>query len=148
MCKITLTISNCLKKANLHETVEQDTEVAYWKAKYESEHEARLKAEAENNCLKNHLNIKPGIKRFTVRQMAIFAHAICKKAGVLPKNKKNITPLFSGLTGFSSNTLGQNLCSIYKDEEIEMLAARIEPEMPELAEYMRNEKFYLPEITK
>lgn len=148
MCRIILTISNCLKRATPNMIENQDTEAAYWKAKYECEHEARLKAEAENNCLINHLNIKPGNKRFKVREMAILAHALCKKAGVLPKNKKYIAPIFSGLTGFSSNTLGQNLCSTYKDNEIEELATRIDSKMPKLAEYMRNEKFYAPEITK
>jgi len=148
MCRITLTLSNCLKREKQSEVACLEAELAALKAKYEREHEARLKAEAENNLMKDVLNLKPDTKRFKVKEMAIIALALCKKAGILPSNKKNIATLFSELTGYSANTLSRSLCTTISDKEIEMIAQRIEPDMPELAKYMRTEKFYLPEKKK
>ena len=84
---------------------------------------------------------------FTTRQIAIIAYALCKKGNVIPKNKKNIAPLFQKLTGHSANRIGQNL-SKYSDEEIEEIAAIIENDMPEFAKYLREKKFFLPDKEK
>lgn len=92
-------------------------------------------------------NAQTGLPRFTSRQIAIIAYALCKKGNVIPKNKKNIAPLFQRLTGHSSNVIGQNL-SRYSDEEIEEIAAIIESDMPEFAKYLREKKFFLPEKEK
>lgn len=83
-----------------------------------------------------------------MKEIAIIALALCKKAGILPSNKKNIATLFSELTGYSANTLSRSLCTTIRDEEIEKIAAKIEKDMPELAEYMRKKTFYLPEKKK
>ena len=85
---------------------------------------------------------------FTTRQIAIIAYALCKKGNVIPKNKKNIGPLFQRLTGHSANRIGQNLCSSYSDEEIEEIAAIIESDMPEFAKYLREKTFFLPDKEK
>lgn len=90
----------------------------------------------------------PDLKRFTVRQTAIIAYALCRKGGFIPKNKKSISPVFQNLTGRSANTLGANLCSTYTDEEIETIASLVEKNMPEFADYLREKTFFLPEIKK
>lgn len=90
----------------------------------------------------------PGAKEYNVRQTAIIAYALCKGAGVLPKNKKNIATVFHNLTGYSHNTIGQNLCTTYSDSEIEKIAKTVEKDMPEFAAYLRKQDFYLPEVTK
>lgn len=90
----------------------------------------------------------PNLKRFTVRQTAIIAYALCRKGGFIPKNKKSISPVFQDLTGRSANTLGVNLCSTYNDDEIEKIASLVEKNMPEFADYLREKTFFLPEIKK
>lgn len=90
----------------------------------------------------------PDLKRFTVRQTAIIAYALCRKGGFIPKNKKSISPVFQDLTGRSANTLGANLCSTYTDDEIEKIASLVEKNMPEFADYLREKTFFLPEIKK
>ena len=126
-----------------------------WKRKYEEiETEYKKaqieykKAENERDMLKELFREKPGSKKFTSRQTAIVAYALCQKGGFIPKNKKNITALFHDLTGFSVNTLGQNLCTSYEDDEIEKVAKHVETDMPEFAQYLREKTFYLPEKTK
>ena len=105
------------------------------------------KLKDENKLLREFLD-KGGDQKFSVRQTTIIAYALCKKADVLPKNKKNISQMFSRLTGRSENTIGQNMCSHYKDEEIEQLAQEIESSMPEFANYLREKTFYLPQKKK
>lgn len=105
------------------------------------------KLKDENKLLREFLD-KGGDQKFSVRQTTIIAYALCKKADVLPKNKKNISQMFSRLTGRSENTIGQNMCSNYKDEEIEQLAQEIESSMPEFANYLREKTFFLPQKKK
>ena len=105
------------------------------------------KLKDENKLLREFLD-KGGDQKFSVRQTTIIAYALCKKADVLPKNKKNISQMFSRLTGRSENTIGQNMCSHYKDEEIEQLAQEIESSMPEFANYLREKTFFLPQKKK
>lgn len=117
--------------------------------KNNAELEEKLRnAEREYRTMMDMLSEKPKSKAFNVRQTAIIAYALCKKSGVIPKNKKNIGILFNELTGYSSNTIGQNLCSTYSDKEIEKIAQDVEKSMPEFAEYLRQKTFFLPEITK
>lgn len=99
----------------------------------------------ENKLLRGLINEKPNNKKFSVRQTAIVAHALCKKANVLPRNKKNISQLFNYMTGCSANTLGQNMCSSYNEDEIEKIANEIEDKLPEFAAYLREGTFFLPE---
>ncbi len=93
-------------------------------------------------------NAHVGLPSFTSRQIAIIAYAFCKKGNVIPKNKKNIGPLFQRLTGHSANRIGQNLCSSYSDEEIEEIAAIVESDMPEFAKYLREKSFFLSDKEK
>ena len=105
------------------------------------------KLKDENKLLREFLD-KGGDQKFSVRQTTIIAYALCKKADVLPKNKKNISQMFSRLTGRSENTIGQNMCANYKDEEINQLAQEIESSMPEFANYLREKTFFLPQKKK
>lgn len=98
--------------------------------------------------LKNKRNDDKEEPTFTTRQIAIIAYALCKKGNVIPKNKKNIGPLFQRLTGHSANRIGQNLCSSYSDKEIEEIAEIIESDMPDFAIYLREKTFFLPDKEK
>ena len=102
----------------------------------------------EPTVIEEAFNVQMGLPRFTSRQIAIIAYALCKKGNVIPKNKKHIGPLFQRLTGHSVNKIGQNLCSSYGDEEIEEIAAIIESDMPEFAKYLREKTFFLPDKEK
>ena len=120
--------------------------------KYISENEF-LKSENENlrnrnDLLKELINEKGGDQKFSVRQTTIVAYALCKKAEVLPKNKKNISMLFSRMTGYSQNTIGQKMCGNFEDKEIEKIAEEIDNKMPDLANYLREKSFFLPERKK
>ncbi len=99
------------------------------------------KAEHERDLLKEMMNGKPDSKKYKVRQIAILALALCRKAMVVPKNKKKIAVLFSNITGSSQNTISQNLCDTYTDEEIQEIAEPLKDTMPELAEYLLANKF-------
>ena len=116
-----------------------------WRSTYMYELEEHKR---EKSILKEVINEKPNSKKFNVRQTAIVAYALCKKAKVLPKNKKHISQLFNYITGNSANTIGQNMCSVYKEDEIEQIAKEVEDKMPEFAEYLREKTFFLPEIKK
>ena len=123
-------------------------EASEWHSKYDEVCDNCKNIEKECDFYKDLLSERPGAKKFNVRQTSILALALCKKAGIVPNNKKNISPVFNGMTGYSANTLGQNFCASYTDEEIEELAAMIEKDMPEFAKYLREKTFFLPEITK
>lgn len=118
-----------------------DAKNAMWMSKYEEAEELRKKAEHERDLLKEMMHEKPASKKYKVRQIAILALALCRKALVVPKNKKKIAELFSRLTGSSQNTISQNLCDIYTDEEIQVIAEPLKESMPELAEYLLKNKF-------
>lgn len=118
-----------------------EADASMWKSKYENTLEECKKAKHERDLLKEILHEKPVSKKYKVRQIAIIALALCRKAKVIPKNKKKIAGLFSRLTGSSQNTIAQNLCATYTDEEIEEIAKPLMDEMPELAEYLRENKF-------
>lgn len=124
---------------------EAEEESSNWRFQYEMIKEDLQK---ENKLLRDLLNEKTDNKKFSVRQISIVAHALCKKAEVLTKNKKNISQLFNYMTGSSANTIGQNMCSTYSDEELEQIAKEIEEKMPEFAEYLREKTFFLPEMKK
>lgn len=130
------------------ESEAMDNEAGDWHAKYDAASDALLKAEHERDVYKKLLETKPGAWKFTVRQTAIVAFALCRKGGFIPKNKKSISAMFQNMTGRSANTLGTNLCSTYTDEEIEEIAAAVEKDMPEFASYLREKTFYLPDVTK
>lgn len=119
-----------------------------WRSKYENVEKENEKLRNENNLLKELVQDKGGDQKYSVRQTTIIAYALCMKADVLPKNKKNISQMFSRLTGRSINTIGQNMCTNYKDEEIEQLAQEIESSMPEFATYLREKSFFLPQKKK
>ena len=125
-----------------------ESEITMWMSKFEEASEKCKKAEHERDVYKELMRGTPGSKKYTVRQTSIIAYALCKKAGVIPANKKNISPLFNGITGYSANSMGQNLCSSYTDEEIEEIAVAIEKDMPEFAAYLREKSFFLPEKKK
>ncbi len=118
-----------------------DARITMWMSKYEEAEELRKKAEHERDLLKDMIHDKPVAKKYKVRQIAILALALCRKALVVPKNKKKIALLFSHLTGSSQNTISQNLCDIYTDEEIQVIAEPLKESMPELAEYLLKNKF-------
>ena len=130
------------------ETEAMDCEAGIWHAKYEAASEAILKAEHERDVYKKMLETTPGVRKFTVRQTAIIAFALCRKGGFIPKNKKSISTMFQDLTGRSANTLGSNLCSVYTDDEIEEIAVVVEKDMPEFANYLREKTFFLPDMKK
>ena len=123
-------------------------EMAYYKKECEQALEECKKAQHERDVYKELLSGSSGAKKFTSRQIAIIAYALCRKGEFIPKNKKNIAPLFHDLTGYSENTIWQNLCTSYKDEEIEEIATAVEKCMPEFAKYLREKTFFLPEQTK
>ena len=125
-----------------------EAEVSMWMSKYDEASENCKKAEHERDVYKELMRETPGSKKFTVRQTSIIAYALCKKASVIPANKKNISQLFNGISGYSSNSMGQNLCSSYTDEEIEEIAAAVEKDMPAFAAYLREKTFFLPEKKK
>ena len=118
-----------------------DNEAEDWHAKYEAASEALLKAVHERNVYKKMLDTTSGVRKFTVRQTAIIAFALCRKGGFIPKNKKSISTMFQDITGRSANTLGTNLCSSYTDDEIEEIAVAVEKDMPEFASYLRERLF-------
>ena len=118
-----------------------DANITMWMSKYEEAEELRKKAEHERDLLKEMMHEKPASKKYKVRQIAILALALCRKALVVPKNKKKIALLFSHLTGSSQNTISQNLCDTYTDEEIQVIAEPLKESMPELAEYLIENKF-------
>ena len=130
------------------ETEAMDIEAGDWQSKYEAASEALLKAEHERDVYKSMLDTTPGVRKFTVRQTAIIAFALCRKGGFIPKNKKSISPMFQDMTGRSANTLGTNLCSTYSDDEIEEIAVAVEKDMPEFASYLREKTFFLPDKKK
>lgn len=130
------------------ETEAMDCEAGIWHAKYEAASKAILKAEHERDVYKKMLETTPGVRKFTVRQTAIIAFALCRKGGFIPKNKKSISTMFQDLTGRSANTLGSNLCSVYTDDEIEEIAVVVEKDMPEFANYLREKTFFLPDMKK
>lgn len=123
-------------------------ELTMWQSEYESANEALKKAEHERDVYKELLDAKPGTGKFTVRQTAIIAYALCRKGGFIPKNKKSISKVFQHMTGRSANTLGMHLCSNYTDDEIEEIAIAVEKDMPEFASYLREKNFFLPEMKK
>lgn len=125
-----------------------DANVTMWMSKAEEAHEACKKAEHERDVYKELMRNQPGAKKFTARQTAMIGYALCKKAGVVPANKKKISPMFNGISGYSANTMGQNLCSTFTDEEIEKVASEIEKDMPEFAAYLREKTFFLPDMKK
>ena len=125
-----------------------ESEITMWMSKFEEASEKCKKAEHERDVYKELMRGTPGSKKFTVRQTSIIAYALCKKAGVIPTNKKNISPLFNGITGYSANSMGQNLCSTYTDDEIEEIAIAVEKNMPEFAAYLREKSFFLPGMKK
>lgn len=127
---------------------ETNADATMWRSKFEDASEKCKKAEHERDVYKELMRETPGSKKFTVRQTSIIAYALCKKAGVIPANKKNISTLFNGITGYSANSMGQNLCSSYTDEEIEEIAVAVEKNMPEFAAYLREKTFFLPEKKK
>ena len=110
-------------------------------SKYEEAEELRKKAEHERDLLKEMMHDIPSKKKYKVRQIAIIALALCRKALVVPKNKKKIAVLFSHMTGVSQNTISQNLCDTYKDQEIQDIAEPLKESMPELAEYLLENRF-------
>jgi chromosome segregation ATPase len=118
-----------------------DACVAVWQTRYEEAMEELKKAQHERDLLKEMMQEKPSMRKFKVRQIAIIALALCRKALVVPKNKKSIAKLFSKMTGSSHNTISQNLCDTYTDEEIQVIAEPLKESMPELAEYMLENKF-------
>ena len=118
-----------------------DACVAVWQTRYEEAMEELKKAQHERDLLKEMMHDKPASKKYKVRQIAILALALCRKALVVPKNKKKIAELFSHLTGSSQNTISQNLCDTYTDEEIQDVAEPLKESMPELAEYLIENKF-------
>lgn len=122
-------------------------EASKWKQKYEKASKDCKEAEHERDIYKDTIG-GAGAKKYTVRQTSIIAYALCKKADVMPTNKKNISQLFNGISGYSSNSMIQNLCSSYSDEEIEAIAASVEKEMPGFAKYLRQKTFFLPEMKK
>ena len=126
----------------IYENMEK--EIVCWKSEYENKVEENKKLQNENDLLKELVQDRGGDQKFSVRQTTIIAYALCMKADVLPKNKKSISHMFSLLTGRSENTIGQNMCANYKDEEINQLAQEIESSMPEFANYLR-EKTFLPQ---
>ena len=139
--------NNLLKKREEEFKREQkiwkhDCDEAYHYKKCYDENQLEIK------LLKDLLDNKNSGLKFNVRQTAIIGYALCSKAKVLPKNKKNIAPLFNMLTGRSANTIGQNMCSVYKEDEIEQIAKAVEDKMPEFAEYLREKSFFLPEMQK
>jgi len=95
-----------------------------------------------------HIDSKADERKFTVRQTAIIAYALCRKGGFIPKNKKSISKVFQNMTGRSANTLGMYLCSNYTDDEIEEIAVAVEKDMPEFASYLREKNFFLPEMKR
>ena len=118
-----------------------DACVAVWQTRYEEAMEELKKTQHERDLLKEMMQEKPSMRKYKVRQIAIIALALCRKALVVPKNKKSIAKLFSKMTGSSHNTLGQSLCDTYSDEEIKAIAVPLKEDMPELAEYMLENKF-------
>jgi chromosome segregation ATPase len=118
-----------------------DARVTMWMSKYEEAEELRKKAEHERDLLKEMMHDIPSKKKYKVRQIAIIALALCRKALVVPKNKKKIAVLFSHMTGVSQNTISQNLCDTYKDQEIQDIAEPLKESMPELAEYLLENRF-------
>ncbi len=127
----------------IYENMEK--EIVCWKSEYENKVEENKKLQNENDLLKELVQDRGGDQKFSVRQTTIIAYALCMKADVLPKNKKSISHMFSLLTGRSENTIGQNMCANYKDEEINQLAQEIESSMPEFANYLREKTFFLPQ---
>ena len=127
----------------IYENMEK--EIVCWKSEYENKVEENKKLQNENDLLKELVQDRGGDQKFSVRQTTIIAYALCMKADVLPKNKKSISHMFSLLTGRSENTIGQNMCANYKDEEINQLAQEIESSMPEFANYLREQTFFLPQ---
>lgn len=130
----------------IYENMEK--EIVCWKSEYENKVEENKKLQNENDLLKELVQDRGGDQKFSVRQTTIIAYALCMKADVLPKNKKSISHMFSLLTGRSENTIGQNMCANYKDEEINQLAQEIESSMPEFANYLREKTFFLPQKKK
>lgn len=130
------------------ESEAMDNEAGDWHAKYDAASDALLKAEHERDVYKKLLETKPDAWKFTVRQTAIIAFALCRKGGFIPKNKKSISTMFQDMTGRSANTLGTNLCSSYNDAEIEEIAVAVEKDMPEFASYLREKTFFLPDMKK
>lgn len=118
-----------------------DARITMWMSKYEEAEELRKKAEHERDLLKEMMHDMPTKKKYKVRQIAILALALCRKALVVPKNKKKIAVLFSHMTGASQNTISQNLCDTYTDQEIIDIAEPLKDTMPELAEYLLENKF-------
>lgn len=118
-----------------------DAQISIWMSRYEEAEELRKKAEHERDLLKEMMHEKPASKKYKVRQIAILALALCRKALVVPKNKKKIAVLFSHMTGASQNTISQNLCDTYNDQEIIDIAEPLKDTMPELAEYLLENKF-------
>ncbi len=130
------------------ESEAMDNEAGDWHAKYDAASDALLKTEHERDVYKKLLESKPDAWKFTVRQTAIIAFALCRKGVFIPNNKKSISAMFQNMTGRSANTLGTNLCSTYTDEEIEEIAAAVEKDMPEFASYLREKTFFLPDMKK
>ena len=120
---------------------QSETESEVWQSRYEQESEELKKAQNQIEVYKDLLNEKSDKKEFTIREIAIIALALFRKADVVPKNKKNIANLFSKMTGASINTLGANLCSSYTDEEIKLITDRIESIMPVFSKYLKENKF-------
>jgi hypothetical protein len=132
-----------------HESCSQkEKEIDNWQSKYKELEEQYHRALNVRDAYLKLLNEKPGAKKFNVRQTAIIALALCRKGDIVPKNKKSIAPFFHEFTGYSANTIGQNLCSSYTDEEVEEIAKAIEDHMPDFAKYLRENKFSASEIKK
>lgn len=118
-----------------------ETEIEILQSKYEQVAEDYKKAQNQIEVYKDLLKEKSDKKEFTIREIAIIALALFRKADAVPKNKKNIATLFSKMTGASINTLGTNLCSSYTDEEIKSITDRIEDIMPVFSKYLKENKF-------
>ena len=61
-----------------------DAQISIWMSRYEEAEELRKKAEHERDLLKEMMHEKPASKKYKVRQIAILALALCRKALVVP----------------------------------------------------------------
>ena len=142
MCLITFSLGCALPKCNEQKKVvskdNKNNEAAKWKAAYEAEHEARVKAEAQVELLKGMVGGPVKSKQYSAKQCTAFFNKVLGALGIVPHNKKKAAVVLAKFFGLSPNYVSQKMNDYNAEKYLEEIAQDTEGVFPELSAWIRK----------
>jgi hypothetical protein len=142
MCLITFSLGCALPKCKEQKKVvsknNESNEAAKWKAAYEAEHEARVKAEAQVELLKGMVGGPVKSEQYTAKQCTALFNKLLGAIGIVPHNKKKAAVVLAKLFGLSPNYVSQKMNDYDADKSLEEIAQDADEVFPELSAWIRK----------